>query len=92
MFFPPIFCFSFSQGLGLYAARDIEKHTMVIEYIGTIIRNEVANRKEKLYESQVRASPSLSLCRQKAGNGAKLHCPVRFSCEQKPHLVILFFF
>ncbi|VFV47557.1 low quality protein: histone-lysine [Lynx pardinus] len=41
------------QGLGLYAARDIEKHTMVIEYIGTIIRNEVANRKEKLYESQV---------------------------------------
>lgn len=44
------------QGLGLYAARDIEKHTMVIEYIGTIIRNEVANRKEKLYESQVRAT------------------------------------
>uniref|UniRef100_A0ABI7VRS7 [histone H3]-lysine(4) N-methyltransferase n=1 Tax=Felis catus TaxID=9685 RepID=A0ABI7VRS7_FELCA len=42
------------QGLGLYAARDIEKHTMVIEYIGTIIRNEVANRKEKLYESQNR--------------------------------------
>uniref|UniRef100_A0A673TWQ2 SET domain-containing protein n=1 Tax=Suricata suricatta TaxID=37032 RepID=A0A673TWQ2_SURSU len=27
---------------------------MVIEYIGTIIRNEVANRKEKLYESQNR--------------------------------------
>lgn len=48
------------QGLGLYAARDIEKHTMVIEYIGTIIRNEVANRKEKLYESQVRAIPALS--------------------------------
>ncbi|XP_038654347.1 histone-lysine N-methyltransferase 2C isoform X4 [Scyliorhinus canicula] len=42
------------QGLGLYAARDIEKHTMVIEYIGTIIRNEVANRREKLYESQNR--------------------------------------
>lgn len=42
-----------SQGLGLYAARDIEKCTMVIEYIGTIIRSEVANRKERLYESQV---------------------------------------
>lgn len=41
------------QGLGLYAARDIEKYTMVIEYIGTIIRNEVANRKEKMYEAQV---------------------------------------
>ncbi|CAB1432000.1 unnamed protein product [Pleuronectes platessa] len=42
------------QGLGLYAARDIEKFTMVIEYIGTIIRSEVANRKERLYESQNR--------------------------------------
>lgn len=26
---------------------------MVIEYIGTVIRNEVANRREKIYESQV---------------------------------------
>uniref|UniRef100_A0A8C2FJX8 Histone-lysine N-methyltransferase 2C n=1 Tax=Cyprinus carpio TaxID=7962 RepID=A0A8C2FJX8_CYPCA len=42
------------QGLGLYAARDIEKYTMVIEYIGTIIRNEVANRREKMYEAQNR--------------------------------------
>ncbi|XP_041102786.1 histone-lysine N-methyltransferase 2C-like isoform X5 [Polyodon spathula] len=42
------------QGLGLYAARDIEKHTMVIEYMGTVIRNEVARRKEKHYESQNR--------------------------------------
>nr|XP_005162602.1 histone-lysine N-methyltransferase 2C isoform X1 [Danio rerio] len=42
------------QGLGLYAARDIEKYTMVIEYIGTIIRSEVANRKEKMYEAQNR--------------------------------------
>jgi SET domain-containing protein len=29
------------QGLGLYAARDIEKHTMVIEYIGEMIREKV---------------------------------------------------
>ncbi|XP_069086588.1 histone-lysine N-methyltransferase 2D isoform X2 [Pleurodeles waltl] len=42
------------QGLGLYASKDIEKHTMVIEYIGTIIRNEVANRREKIYEEQNR--------------------------------------
>lgn len=41
------------QGLGLYAAKDLEKHTMVIEYIGTVIRNEVANRREKIYELQV---------------------------------------
>lgn len=42
------------QGLGLYAAKDLEKHTMVIEYIGDSIRNEVANRREKEYESQNR--------------------------------------
>lgn len=42
------------QGLGLYAAKDLEKHTMVIEYIGTVIRNEVANRREKIYEAQNR--------------------------------------
>uniref|UniRef100_A0AAV2JSA3 [histone H3]-lysine(4) N-methyltransferase n=1 Tax=Knipowitschia caucasica TaxID=637954 RepID=A0AAV2JSA3_KNICA len=42
------------QGLGLFAARDIEKQTMVIEYTGTVLRNEVANRKEKTYRSKNR--------------------------------------
>ncbi|RWS24927.1 histone-lysine N-methyltransferase 2C-like isoform X5, partial [Leptotrombidium deliense] len=42
------------QGLGLCAARDIEKHTMVIEYIGQLIRNEIAERNERLYETQNR--------------------------------------
>ena len=42
------------QGLGLFAARDLEKHTMVIEYIGSLIRNEVAEAREKLYEQQHR--------------------------------------
>jgi len=41
------------QGLGLFAARDLEKHTMVIEYIGQLIRNEVAEMREKIYEKQV---------------------------------------
>lgn len=41
------------QGLGLFAARDIEKQSMVIEYNGTILRNEVATRKERVYRSQV---------------------------------------
>lgn len=41
------------QGLGLYATRDIEKHTMVIEYIGQLIRNEIAERNEAIYEAQV---------------------------------------
>lgn len=34
---------------------------MVIEYIGTIIRSEVANRKERLYESQVMSQTLASL-------------------------------
>uniref|UniRef100_A0A1I8H1V6 Histone-lysine N-methyltransferase n=1 Tax=Macrostomum lignano TaxID=282301 RepID=A0A1I8H1V6_9PLAT len=42
------------QGLGLFATRDLEKHSMVIEYIGEVIRNEIANKREKLYESQNR--------------------------------------
>ena len=46
------------QGLGLYAARDLEKHTMVIEYIGDLIRNEVANRREKMYDVQVSSDRS----------------------------------
>lgn len=37
----------------MYAARDLEKNTMIIEYIGELIRNEVANRREKLYQTQV---------------------------------------
>ena len=28
------------QGLGLYAAKDIDKHTMVIEYIGQVRRRD----------------------------------------------------
>ncbi|KAG7308018.1 hypothetical protein JYU34_006656 [Plutella xylostella] len=42
------------QGLGLFAARDLEKHTMVIEYIGEIIRSELAEIREKMYESRNR--------------------------------------
>ncbi|CAK8671690.1 unnamed protein product [Clavelina lepadiformis] len=39
------------QGLGLFASRDIEPGTMVIEYIGEIIRSEVAEKREKKYEA-----------------------------------------
>ena len=54
LFFP-----TFLQGLGLFAARDLEKHTMVIEYIGELIRNEVAEKREKQYEEQVRGTLTL---------------------------------
>ncbi|XP_030629549.1 histone-lysine N-methyltransferase 2C [Chanos chanos] len=43
------------QGLGLFAARDIEKQTMVIEYLGDILRNEVALRKELIYKAKNRS-------------------------------------
>ncbi|XP_039268719.2 histone-lysine N-methyltransferase 2C-like isoform X2 [Styela clava] len=42
------------QGLGLFSARDIEPGTMVIEYIGDIIRIEVSENREKMYEAQNR--------------------------------------
>ncbi|XP_046682378.1 histone-lysine N-methyltransferase 2C-like isoform X2 [Homalodisca vitripennis] len=42
------------QGLGLYAARDLDKHTMVIEYIGELIRTELAESREKQYEAKNR--------------------------------------
>lgn len=41
-------------GLGLYATRDIERHTMVIEYIGEIIRSELSETREKKYQEKNR--------------------------------------
>jgi len=42
------------QGLGLYAARDLERGQMIIEYIGEIIRGNLTDIREKRYESQNR--------------------------------------
>ncbi|XP_076251798.1 uncharacterized protein LOC143191021 isoform X3 [Rhynchophorus ferrugineus] len=42
------------QGLGLYAAKDLEKYTMVIEYIGEVIRTELSECREKQYEAKNR--------------------------------------
>lgn len=50
-FFCFIYCFYF-QGLGLYAARDIEMNTMIIEYLGEVIRNEMAEKREKVYHKK----------------------------------------
>lgn len=56
-----IFCFNRSKiaGLGLYATRDIERHTMVIEYIGEIIRSELSETREKKYQEKVGQSELL---------------------------------
>ena len=37
----------------MFASRDLERHTMVIEYIGELIRSEVAEARERVYDSQV---------------------------------------
>lgn len=74
------------QGLGLYAAKDLEKHTMVIEYIGTVIRNEVANRREKIYESQVR----LQKKEQKKYSSSFLFCNWRFPFNKNVNLTFDF--
>ncbi|VDD76828.1 unnamed protein product [Mesocestoides corti] len=42
------------QGFGLFAAHDLEQNTIVIEYIGELIRLELANKREKEYESRNR--------------------------------------
>jgi histone-lysine N-methyltransferase MLL3 len=42
------------QGLGLYAARDLEKGQMIIEYIGEVIRSDLTDIREKRYEDQNR--------------------------------------
>jgi len=42
------------QGLGLFVKKEIDENTFVIEYIGAMIRNEVANRLEGTYERQNR--------------------------------------
>merc|ERR1712141_837159 len=42
------------QGLGLYAARDLEKGQMIIEYIGQVIRSNLTDIREKRYEDQNR--------------------------------------
>jgi [histone H3]-lysine4 N-trimethyltransferase MLL3 len=45
------------EGLGLFASRELEKNTMIIEYVGELIRNEVANNRERVYEMMVRPAP-----------------------------------
>ncbi|CAF3363447.1 unnamed protein product [Rotaria sp. Silwood1] len=72
------------QGLGLFAGRDLEKHTMVIEYIGELIRNEVANKREKLYEQQNRGIYMFRLDEEYVVDATMSGCLARYinhSCE-----------
>jgi hypothetical protein len=89
----------FIQGLGLFAGRDLEKHTMVIEYIGELIRNEVANKREKLYEQQNRGIYMFRLDEEYVVDATMSGCLARYinhSCEvnkiKKDLLIDLFVF
>lgn len=42
------------QGLGLYAKKDIDMNTMIIEYLGEVIRSELGEVREKKYLNQNR--------------------------------------
>ncbi|CAD5214716.1 unnamed protein product [Bursaphelenchus okinawaensis] len=44
------------QGLGLYAKRDIDMNSMIIEYVGEVIRSEVCEAREKKYLAQNRGT------------------------------------
>lgn len=38
------------QSVALLAARDLDESAMVIKYVGELIRDEVANRREGIYD------------------------------------------
>ena len=62
---------------------------MVIEYIGELIRNEVANKREKLYEQQNRGIYMFRLDEEYVVDATMSGCLARYinhSCEVKKSL------
>ncbi|KTG34575.1 hypothetical protein cypCar_00021308 [Cyprinus carpio] len=66
------------QGLGLFAARDIEKQTMVIEYMGDILRAEVAMRKELLYKAKNRPAYMFRISSERVIDATRSGSPARY--------------
>ncbi|XP_052467050.1 histone-lysine N-methyltransferase 2C isoform X1 [Carassius gibelio] len=66
------------QGLGLFAARDIEKQTMVIEYMGDILRTEVAMRRELLYKAKNRAAYMFRISSERVIDATRSGSPARY--------------
>ncbi|XP_016320042.1 histone-lysine N-methyltransferase 2C [Sinocyclocheilus anshuiensis] len=66
------------QGLGLFAARDIEKQTMVIEYMGDILRAEVAMRKELLYKAKNRPAYMFRVDSERVIDATRSGSPARY--------------
>jgi SET domain-containing protein len=70
---------------------------MVIEYIGELIRNEVANKREKLYEQQNRGIYMFRLDEEYVVDATMSGCLARYinhSCEvkKKDFLIDLFIY
>uniref|UniRef100_A0A8C2KEM0 [histone H3]-lysine(4) N-methyltransferase n=1 Tax=Cyprinus carpio TaxID=7962 RepID=A0A8C2KEM0_CYPCA len=66
------------QGLGLFAARDIEKQTMVIEYMGDVLRAEVAMRKELLYKAKNRPAYMFRIDGMRVIDATRSGSPARY--------------
>uniref|UniRef100_A0A8C2KDP1 [histone H3]-lysine(4) N-methyltransferase n=1 Tax=Cyprinus carpio TaxID=7962 RepID=A0A8C2KDP1_CYPCA len=66
------------QGLGLFAARDIEKQTMVIEYMGDVLRAEVAMRKELLYKAKNRPAYMFRISSERVIDATRSGSPARY--------------
>uniref|UniRef100_A0A8C1N5S8 [histone H3]-lysine(4) N-methyltransferase n=1 Tax=Cyprinus carpio TaxID=7962 RepID=A0A8C1N5S8_CYPCA len=66
------------QGLGLFAARDIEKQTMVIEYMGDVLRAEVAMRKELLYNAKNRPAYMFRIDGMRVIDATRSGSPARY--------------
>lgn len=81
---------------GLYAMERISRGEMVIEYVGEVIRAQVADKREKVYERQgigssylFRIDEDLVVDATKKGN---LGYVLRTSCHPSSHADSLFFF
>uniref|UniRef100_A0A672PQZ4 [histone H3]-lysine(4) N-methyltransferase n=1 Tax=Sinocyclocheilus grahami TaxID=75366 RepID=A0A672PQZ4_SINGR len=66
------------QGLGLFAARDIEKQTMVIEYMGDILRAEVAMGKELQYKAKNRPAYMFRIDSERVIDATRSGSPARY--------------
>ncbi|CAG9534833.1 unnamed protein product [Cercopithifilaria johnstoni] len=72
------------QGLGLYASRDIEMNSMIIEYKGEVIRSEVGEMREKKYEAQNRGVYMFRIDDEKLIDATMAGGPARYinhSCD-----------
>uniref|UniRef100_A0A0N5AVU6 Histone-lysine N-methyltransferase n=1 Tax=Syphacia muris TaxID=451379 RepID=A0A0N5AVU6_9BILA len=72
------------QGLGLYASKNIEMNSMIIEYKGELIRSEVSEMREKKYEAQNRGVYMFRIDEERVIDATMAGGPARYinhSCD-----------